>query len=88
LSTDQSCDVLIEVMDREGRILASKTEQFYRDEARSRRLTEYFPELIGVELGAGIIRITASERLACFAFFAPWDLASMAAIPAQTVTLP
>jgi len=57
--------------------------------ARSRRsqlLTEYFPDLKGVLLESGYIKVTSDEPIHSFALFGANDLRFLAAVPAQSLT--
>jgi hypothetical protein len=82
---DGAVNAEVSVYDAAGQLLASKTE---RVEGRCRRsgvLTQWFPELIGLNRGSGYIRVKADGGVASFALFGTQALTALSAVPAQSV---
>jgi hypothetical protein len=71
----------IEIFRKDGSLLISKQELIPAKGRKSQLLTEYFPDLMGQEILAGYIRITANKGLAAFALFGTGT--ALSAIPPQ-----
>ena len=78
-------NVTIEIYDAAGVQVASRTEPIAAGRRISRLLTQYFPALVGRNLGSGYIKLRADAPVAAFALFGATDSSSLSAIPSQSV---
>jgi hypothetical protein len=81
--TDTDLTATIEVFDQAGALIASKEEFIAAKQRKSLLLTQYFPELVGLEIRSGHIRISADIGFASFGIFGTAEVLS--AIPPQIV---
>jgi glucose/arabinose dehydrogenase len=79
---DKPTDVVIEVYDREGRLLDSTKESIQAGARKSGVLTEYFPGLTGMDVGSGYITVTSEEGIVVFGVFGTHTMSILSAIPA------
>ena len=82
---DNDASALIEVFDRGGTLVISKSEPIQARRRKSLLLTQYFPTLVGRDLSSGYIRVTANQNVAAFALFGTQGLSVLSAIPSQIV---
>ena len=75
--------VTVEIFDKDGQQIRSVTFEIGPLRRISKLLTEYFEDLVGIDLSSGYIRITAEEPIAGFALFGTHDLSVLSAVPAQ-----
>jgi len=80
-----AANVRLEVFDQQGHSLASGTITLPAASRRSQLLTEYLPDLKGVVLQSGYIRVTSDEPIHSFALFGANDLRFLAAVPGQSL---
>ena len=80
---DSQVTATIDLYRSDGTLEASTVEVIPAKRRISRLVTEYFPELIGVDRSSGYIRVTADGGVASFALFGTHDLSVLSAIPAQ-----
>jgi hypothetical protein len=73
----------IDLYRSDGILEATTTELIPAKRRISRLVTEYFPELAGVERSSGYIRVKVDMAVASFALFGTRDLSVLSAIPAQ-----
>lgn len=73
----------IDVYDRKGKLIRTKTEPIGAKQRVSKLVTQYFPDLEGEEIGSGYVRVTVGKGVASFALFGTRDLSVLAAIPPQ-----
>lgn len=73
----------IEVYDRNGRLVRTKTELIGARRRVSKLLTQYFEDLAGQEMASGYIKVTADKGVAGFALFGTQNLSVLSAIPPQ-----
>jgi hypothetical protein len=81
--SDADARVTMEVFDRSGRLIGSKTEAIQAHRRKSQLLTEYFTDFSGRDLAGGYIKITADRGLASFALFG--SRGALSAVPAQII---
>jgi hypothetical protein len=82
---DAAARAVIEVYDSDGNPVIAKIEDIPARGRRSQLLTEYFPSLVGVNLGSGYIKITVNRNAAGFALFGTNDLSVLSAVEPQPV---
>ena len=75
----------IDVFDRKGKLVGTRTEVIPPKGRRSRLLTEYIEDLKGKDITAGFIVVTVDREVAIFALFGKSDLSALSAIPPQVV---
>ena len=75
----------IDVYDRNGVIVRTKTETIGAKSRVSKLLTQYFEDLAGQDIASGYIKVTVDEGVASFALFGTNDLSVLSAIPPQVV---
>ncbi len=75
----------IDVYDRNGNLLQTKTESIGAKRRVSKLVTQYFANLVGREMTSGYIKVIADKGVASFALFGTQDLSVLAAIPPQVV---
>ena len=80
---DDPASAVIQVFDRNGVVLGSKIVVIPSRRRVSLLLTEIFPELAGVQLRSGYIKMTVNRNVASFALFGSDGVLS--AIPAQAL---
>jgi hypothetical protein len=74
---------IVQVFDRNGIVLASRSLIIPARARVSKLLTEYFPELGEREISSGYFTVKGMTNLAAFALFGTRDLTVLSAIPAQ-----
>ena len=82
---DMAVMARIEVFDRNGDLVISKVETIAAGRRLSLLLTQYFPELDGVDISSGYIKVTIDKGVASFALFGARDLSVLSAVPPQLV---
>ena len=80
---DSNVSVTVEIFDKDGRQIRSATFEIGPLRRISKLLTEYFEDLVGIDLSSGYIRITAEKPIAGFALFGTHDQSVLSAVPAQ-----
>jgi hypothetical protein len=80
---DVDASFVLDVFNKEGSMLASKTVQIAARSRISLLLTQYFPSLPSVR--SGYFRITSSRGLLSFALFGTNSLSALSAVPPQMV---
>jgi hypothetical protein len=84
---DSTANATVHLLDKTGSVVASRPLMIPARSRISKVLTqqEYFPEIVGVNISSGYIRITADKEVAAFALFGPNDLSALAALPPQSI---
>ncbi len=75
----------IDVFDSSGRQLATRTESIGPRRRHSGVLTQWFPNLQGMKLAQGYVRVRTDSGAASFALFGTQSLTALSAVPAQPV---
>jgi hypothetical protein len=75
--------VLVELFNRDGRLVTSSSETVPANRRKSKVLTEFFPALTGQNISSGYIKVTSDRGLASFALFGTKE--ALSAVPAQIV---
>jgi hypothetical protein len=84
-SNTSAVTVSIEVFNKNGERIAGKSESIAARKRKSQLLTEYFPELVGLNISSGYIKVTSDRNVASFALFGTADLSVLAAVPPQAM---
>ncbi|NWG14674.1 MAG: putative Ig domain-containing protein, partial [Acidobacteria bacterium] len=82
---DTDATAVIDVYDRNGKLVQTRTEPVPAKRRVSRLVTQYFPDLVGQEMTSGYIKVSADKGVASFALFGTNDLSVLSAIPPQVV---
>jgi hypothetical protein len=75
----------IDVYDRNGNLVRTKTESIGANGRVSKLVTQYFDDLVGQDITSGYIKVTVDKGVASFALFGTNDLSVLSAIPPQVV---
>ena len=82
---DETISATLEIHESQGNLLGMRTVMIPGKQRVSLLLTEWFKDLVGVNLESGYIRTTADLGVAAFALFGTKDLNVLSAVPAQQV---
>jgi len=77
--------VNIDVLNKNGERIVSKTETIAARMRKSQLLTQYFPQLVGQNISSGYIKVTSDRNVASFALFGTANLSVLAAVPPQAI---
>ena len=75
----------LDVFDRNGMLLRTRSLVIGSGQRISQELTQYFPDLSGQDISSGYIRLTVDKGVASFAIFYTHNLTLLSAIPPQVV---
>jgi hypothetical protein len=81
----------IEVLDGNGTVIRSRTQSVRAGRRIAQLLTQYFPDLVGVDISVGYVRVTLDRGVAGFALFGTNNLTdlsqplALSAVPPQSV---
>ena len=88
LNPDYSAaNATVYLLDKTGSVMRAKTLVIPARSRISKLLTqpELFPDIVGVNISSGYIRVTSDKGLAAFALFGPNDLSALTAVPPQSI---
>ena len=75
----------IDVFDKDGALVVSTMRVIPAGQRTSMLLTQFFPELLELDITSGYIRITVDQKVASFALFGTNNLSVLSAVPPQVV---
>jgi hypothetical protein len=75
----------IDVFDRNGKLVRTKTEPIGAKRRVSKLITQYLKDLAGKNISSGYIKVTVDKGVASFALFGTLDLSVLSAILPQVV---
>jgi photosystem II stability/assembly factor-like uncharacterized protein len=83
---EHESEIRVEAFAPSGELIASGAKILLPGERSARLLTEHLPELSGVQLLGGYVKISSDEEIAASALYAPSRLTSLMPVPAQALS--